>query len=1187
MTKHTLLRKTLAALLLAGSGLSGWAISDVAQTPLVTAQGNAVKPNLMFLIDDSGSMAETYLPEPASAFALEHYGKRAVQCNGLAYEPDTGGENKYPPPLKFDGSVTPYASTGGDLFDANKELSSYANLAGERVLGATVAISLDASVPADRVFALASPFPGSSAYAVGGPVTLYSSTTRTNWLLGVVKAWSSSTGQLTVAVDARNGTGTLDSPRVARGWPHFVVWKYKGSEVLRNYTYTSAGAVIKTTNFYKECATVAGLLPAKFTRHIVAQASDAEKQRFANWYAFYRTRLAMIKTVSSYAFATVDEKFRVGLSTIHNKSAREATGNKFLHVRDFDATQKKKFYEYLMALGTISWTPNRAALAFAGRYFGNRANNQDLDPVQYWCQDNFTLLATDGAWNPDGESSDFGPFTMRKNAAAPASSNVTVGQRDARAPLGKRDAANDSGSGGSANSLADVAYYYANTDLRDDEAWGNCTGAISGQDVCANSDGQPDSPLKPQRMVTYTLSLGQDGSLKYVDNYQQNSADYLAIVAGARDWPNPTTDAFKVDDLWHAAVNGDGRYFNGSDPQQITNGMLSTLKSLEAISGSGAAAATSSLYPVPGNNQFFVAQYTTQKWSGDVKSYGIDVNTGALITKDEKGDDKPKWSAAAELNKMAPADRRIFFGSAMKSFTYGQLDTALKVHFDNQCTKLSQCLLLSATEKVTANSGLELVEYLRGTNYPEVFRVREGKLGDIVGSSPAYDGPVTANYKDAGYSTFVERPEIKARQGVVYVGANDGMLHALNADTGKELWAFVPTAVMPNMYRLADNTYYDKHLYYVDAPPLVADIKTSAGVWKRIVVFGLGAGGKSYVALDVTDALNPKYLWEFTDATMGLTHAKPVVTKRSDGAWVVVVPSGLANSDGKGYLYLLNAGDGTVVKKVPTLELGELGPATGWVGDVGDNTSLRYYAGDTEGNLWRFDTDNLVQPHGAALKLASLKDGTAPQPITTKPTVAEVVQKGTKVAVVYVGTGRLVGVSDLSNDDQQSIYAIKDPLTSEGWGDLRTQAVKQPLVTTGSIRRTDKSKALPVDWSLKPGWFVDLPDARERINVPMLLQGNTLVAGANVPNSVSSCANKGGYGWLYNLNIADGVTVGDAELIPGSLVVGLTAYYTQGTPHVIVNTSQSGQKAIETPRVPAYLTTPRRANWRELSQQGR
>jgi type IV pilus assembly protein PilY1 len=148
---------------------------------------------------------------------------------------------------------------------------------------------------------------------------------------------------------------------------------------------------------------------------------------------------------------------------------------------------------------------------------------------------------------------------------------------------------------------------------------------------------------------------------------------------------------------------------------------------------------------------------------------------------------------------------------------------------------------------------------------------------------------------------------------MVYVAANDGFLHALNASTGEEMWAYAPTAVLPNLYQLANTNY--QHRYYVDGSVVVGDVK-SGTTWKTLLVGGLNAGGKSYYAMDVTDPANPKALWEFTDPRLGYSYGNPIITKLQNGTWVVLVTSGynngtsLGSHDGQGVLYVLNAATG-------------------------------------------------------------------------------------------------------------------------------------------------------------------------------------------------------------------------------------------------------------------------------------
>ena len=198
---------------------------------------------------------------------------------------------------------------------------------------------------------------------------------------------------------------------------------------------------------------------------------------------------------------------------------------------------------------------------------------------------------------------------------------------------------------------------------------------------------------------------------------------------------------------------------------------------------------------------------------------------------------------------------------------------------------------MTATQKAAATSSA-LVNYLRGQRGDEMvaasatklFRARTGVLGDIVDSQPVYVQKPFANYLDAGLRR-ASRPRWTNRAPMVYVGGNDGMLHAFNAvvnpplpappiDTqaGMEKWAVIPSTVLPNMYQLADSAYVApaNHRFFVDGTPVAADIDIDGtGNWRTILVGGLNAGGKGYYAIDVTDpsVLPPKALWEFKQDT--------------------------------------------------------------------------------------------------------------------------------------------------------------------------------------------------------------------------------------------------------------------------------------------------------------------------------
>jgi type IV pilus assembly protein PilY1 len=801
----------------------------------------------------------------------------------------------------------------------------------------------------------------------------------------------------------------------------------------------------------------------------------------------------------------------------------------------------------------------------------------------------------------------------------------------------------NSTTGGSTNSLADVAEYYYKTDLRT-SALGNCTGS-TGVDVCNNDVTVADrDDATWQHLTTFTIGLGVNGTLDYDPDYlTETSGAYVNLKNGPTTWPVPPTtgSAASVDDLWHAAINGRGRHFAASDPSALASALNGVFLDVSAADGAGTSAATSSLEPVAGADQIYLATYTTLNWTGEVEAYNFSLsNTGGVST-------THSWSAQAGLDLLTAttaSSRSVYYmrgtttGGAtsysLQNFTYTNLSAdGYASWLDNLCNispVATQCATLGTTtgtgrttsQLSLANSGANLVAYLRGdptyqqtTNATDpLYRYRKHRLGDIVGGSPVYVGTPVFNYGDNGYAAY--KTSKVNRKPMLYVAANDGMLHAFSAqigsDAGTELWAFVPSMVIPKMYRLANQDYTNNHQFYVDAPPVVADIQVG-GTWKTILVGGLGAGGKGYYALDITNPTAPVALWEFTDTHLGLTYGAPIVTKRADGTWVVVFGSGINNNenggDGNGRLYMLNAATGakvlrnasdTLVNSIATFTsgttaAGSTGTPSGlvklnaWVPDSTNNTALRFYGADLQGNVWRFDTDNLVEPKGAALRLAQLKVATDTdgQPVTSRVELAEVSYGSSTYPVVLVGTGRYLGSSDLGNTTQQSLYAIKDPMTSTGWGSVRgsVDLVRQSLTVSGNSA-TVTSNA--VDWSSKIGWYIDFANSGERVSVDMSVQYNTLAVVSSVP-STDTCA-ASGVSWLYYFNLNSGSTVAAAgsaagEKLGNFLGMGLTwVQLSDGTSRLLIPASNATLQ-IAQPSISAAstTTTPRRTSWRELN----
>lgn len=1016
-----------------------------------------------------------------------------------------------------------------------------------------------------------------------------------------------------------------------------------------------------------------------------ATCSYAEEMtNYANWYTYYRTRTQMMKTATSLAFKDIGDDFKVGFMTTSGFS------NRARNFARFTTANKALWYNRLFTTVATETTPLRGALSTAGRIYATRTTLGGVftDPIEYECQKNFTLLTTDGFWNTGLETATYGPLNL---------TGSNVGNLDAApVPRGMRE-----GTPAVSNTLADVAKYYKDTDLRT-TALGNCAGALgAGTNVCQTTSADTPPPNEKQTMTTLTMGLGADGTLTYIPGYTKKPGDYLDIVNNVKNWPDPIagTTVQRIDDLWHAAVNGGGTYFSAKNPSDVVTQLKEALASIKVSVGTGSAAAASTLNPVSGDNFAYVGSYTSGFWAGNLESRAIDPSTGEVqvAALNAVEDVLPTDSCAAPgsiqlnalggydcvkpgvtdpdtckapstldgtdcytpigatkqgklKNQVALGTRKILFnqGGTLGNFRYSNLTTAQRKYFDPAwlAINLTQWPSLSIDQQTKA-TGTNLVDYLRGeTTYdfraadPEnrVFRKRETTLGDLVHSKPDYyDGP-ELDYVDPGYQDYKAAAVSSPRAKTVFVGANDGMLHAFNADTMEERWAFVPSMVIPNMWRLADTNYAAKHAFYVDGDIVTADVctancTTATATWRTILVAGLRGGGRGYFALDITDANNPTLLWEFdasssgskADPNLGYSYGNPIVTKRnSDNKWVVLFTSGYNNipdnntfytattplntkfkplnnaptypaiytgGDGKGYLFVVDAVTGNKLNTIST-GVGTVAVPSGLskisniVEDSELNNATTYvYGGDLLGNLWRFNVDN-----NTVNKVAELQStGGIAQPITTAPELG-LVQSNT---VVFVGTGKYLEESDLLDTDQQTLYAIKN-----NESDVTTIINPQSLLTqqtigavSGDSNKRQSTSSTSFSFSTGLGWFVNFIDSGERVNIEPQLELGTLL----VPTLVTakSACQPAGYGWFNYFDYQTGRSVPTS---PSSTIVsqrltspsaGFNIFSIDGKP-VVSNSGVTNPNPDKIDGIP-FNANPtgfgvKRSIWREITE---
>lgn len=644
------------------------------------------------------------------------------------------------------------------------------------------------------------------------------------------------------------------------------------------------------------------------------------------------------------------------------------------------------------------------------------------------------------------------------------------------------------------------------------------------------------------RARTLVIDMGPPGSGRELAAKYGGFVDVNGDSNPFRTSAGAGLPAVRGDAEWAEGLNDDGRprprtYFRVAEPRAVAAAVQRIFRDVSATADRELTdGAVSEADIANGHASIYVSESIGQRGAGSLLSFPLtyDIASGAIGRAE-----RPRWDAGALLGERTPASRRIFTLSAAGAgipFEWHALDDVFKGYLDGSPRQ-------PATRDVL---GAERLAYLRGDRRKEesapggVFRVRDSVMGRIVHSAP-----LVAKDRRSGSTT-------------VYVGANDGMLHAFSADKGDELFAYVPRSLAP---RLSSYTTPDHpHGSLVDGSATVADVQL-AGVGERsVLVSGLGGGASGVFALDVTEpaAFSARQvMWEFSgadDADMGYQTQAPRVLKfrtavatRTEPAsyrWFAVVPSGFnnANPQKRAALFLLSLDKPAsepwrrdvnyhkIMLPVPTDAA--VSNALGVPGDyAGVNGATRLlYAGDTQGNLWRFDfTGGAPWREGNALSfkgrplMVALGERNRRQPITAPPKVGIGPNGG---AVVLFGTGKFVGLEDLgrANWGVQTFYSVYDngvPLPEQG---ARTQlqarragagAGTSPASITGDAFEYGVFDAKT---SIRRGWYLDLPESREKgermVAEPVLADGllffNTLIP------PLSACARGGGRSCAVN-----------------------------------------------------------------------
>jgi len=864
------------------------------------------------------------------------------------------------------------------------------------------------------------------------------------------------------------------------------------------------------------------------------------KQNIANWYQYYRRRQFVAKGAVA-AVIDAQPNYRYGVSMINNY------GHLFVNMPAAGTTNYSSHNSSLLAsLFNYAWqgygTPLRLGLKTVGRYYENQLGSSHPTPIlplSYGgaCQKNFAILFTDGYWNGNSPN---------------------VGNSDG-----------DSWS----NTLADVANYYCSRDL---------STTLANQVV-------PDSfdTYTFQHMVSFTVAFGVQGNL--VDTDSDGWPNPPLAGNGNWGHPCTTCDTTNIDDLWHAAYNGRGTYVAAQTPAQVVSALKDALGNIaqRVSSASSVALNTGS---ISSNSLLFQARFASSDWSGQLLAYGIESNPaspnfGQLITTGS-GPSGSQWDAGAVLDAITPSSRVIYTfkpsTDAGVAFQWANLDSSQTAALNiNPGTGTSDGfgqarLNYLRGDRSCENGGSGTCAYDLNNNgsvtsADKIFRRRTSVLGDIIDSSPALVGAPNFYYPDNWgtsapenahhYSTF--RTTYASRTPVVYAGANDGMLHGFEADTtgngGKELLAYVPSTVYASLNQLTSADY--SHRFYVDGSPTAVDAFFGSA-WHTVLAGGLNHGGQGIYALDVTDpstfGTTSPVMWEFNDSDdyesggnstnydMGYTYSQPAIVRMHNGKWAAVFGNGYNSTDADGHasstghavlyiVFLDGPGSngvwdrGTDYIKIDTGAGSTSTPnglATASPVDVdGDGIVDYIYAGDLQGNMWKFDVNssNAGQWDNAG-SLELLFSGGSTKPITTRPEVGR--SPDGQNLMVYFGTGKYLGTSDIANTDTQTFYGIIDDNSGTvSASDLQQQTIlysgTQTYNGTSYTLRVTSSNAIS---TTQKGWYMNFTPPGgtlgERIVSNPVLRAGRIIFTTLIPNT-DPCS-YGGSSWLMELDARDG-----------------------------------------------------------------
>ncbi len=905
----------------------------------------------------------------------------------------------------------------------------------------------------------------------------------------------------------------------------------------------------------------------------------AERQNIANWRASHLDRISAAKTGLSGAFASQADNFRLAYTDINGSPNT---------MKDFGVA-KSAFFSWLDDRTPSGGTPLRTALNNAGKYYQNTANsgpwgsNPSAPPVgetsasHLSCRRSYTLMITDGFYT-DGAPSSVGNVDGTKGTKythaldSTKTYQYTPGDTTDARNKGKSD--NPNGTGGASDTLADIALKYWATDLH----------------PAANDNGKGDASDPPfwQNMTSYMVSFGAPGSM--------TNAQVASAKIGNLAWATPITNTVTtIDDMRHAAHNGGGDFLTVTDAEQFSTDLGNVIGSIASQQFSQAGVAASAVTLTAGTKKF-VPYFTSGTWWGNVQMVNLTANGDSSGIAWQVIATDPNGQPTGVTTLPTPGSRNIVVwvdGSKQ----------AVDFNYTNITAGVNNLRGTNANMQMSNAVTPDMVDFLRGVRTKEGngLRKRQAVLGDIVNATPAFiKNNTNPQYEKlpattpglSGYAAYMTGKAART-EGVLFVGANDGMLHAFGEGAGaqvggREVFAYVPRSVLGKLESLTSTGYTYAHTFTVDGPLSETDAYvttpnlTSGGSstgWRNIVLGTTGAGAKSVFALNASSPLgmnNKAVLWEinpdpafpvlagntttsFQELGNVLSPVQSGITVSGD--WVTIFGNGYDSKSGKASLFIVETGSGKLLKQITTDAT--TGNGLGGVRLVLNSKQqiIGAYAGDLKGRVWKFDLSSATSAgwglgNGGTALFTALS-GATPLPITAAPAVLERTDQSSYLPsyLVSVATGKLFEAGDPAvTTPTQAAYGLWDrkPFGSSGSDTINEtdlEGLKASLVTVGIDPATGNTinaggitnfytvafsnpAVTQINWTARRGWKLNLDVfAGQRGIYPLQMQGDVVKIDTVAPQpSTSSCQASSSNALSFYINPLTGVCRGGGTL---------------------------------------------------------